>query len=72
MLKTEMIFGRPCARLYSVEFQKHGLPHAHILVWLVPEHKIMPDKIDNIVYTEIPDPAAAPNCGFQHGAWALW
>jgi len=49
MLKTEMIFGRPCARLYSVEFQNCGLPHAHILV---PEHKIMPDKIDNIVCAE--------------------
>jgi len=60
MLKSEMIFGRPCARLYSVEFQKRGLPHAHILVWLVPEHKITPDKIDNIICAEIPDPALDP------------
>ena len=55
-----MIFGRPCARLYSVEFQKCGLPLVHTLVWLVPQHKITPDKIDNIVCAEIPDSALDP------------
>jgi len=30
------------------------------LVWLVPEHKIPPDKIDKIVSAEIPDPALDP------------
>jgi len=29
-------------------------------VWLVPEHKITPDKIDNIVCAEIPDPTLDP------------
>ena len=37
-----------------------GLPHAHILVWLFPKHKITPDKIDDIVCAEIPDPALDP------------
>ena len=60
MLKTEMIFGKPQASLYSVEWQKRGLPHAHILVWLIPEHKITPDKIDYVVCAEIPDPALDP------------
>ena len=41
---------------YSIEWQKHGLRHAHILVWLIPEHKITPDRIDDGVCTEIPDP----------------
>ena len=27
--------------LYSVEFQKRGLPHAHILVWLKGDHSKM-------------------------------
>ena len=49
MLKTEIMFGKPRTWLYSVEWQKHGLPHAQILVWLIPEHKITPDKINNIV-----------------------
>ena len=55
-----MIFGRPPARLYSVEWQKRGLPHAHVLVWLSPEHKITPDKIDDAVCAEIRDPALDP------------
>ena len=56
MIKSGMIFGKQLARLYSVEWQKRGLPHAHILVWLIPEHKITPDKIDDVVCAEIPDP----------------
>ena len=52
-----VIFGKPRAWLCSIEWQKHGLPHAHTLVWLIPEHKITPDKIDDIVCVKIPDPA---------------
>ena len=38
--------------MYSVEWQKRGLPHAHILVWLID--KIRPKEIDNIISAEIP------------------
>lgn len=31
--------------------KKRGLPHAHILIWLV--RKITPDQIDNIISAEI-------------------
>ncbi|GFR31324.1 helitron_like_N domain-containing protein [Trichonephila clavata] len=41
--------------MYSVEWQKRGLPHAHILVWLID--KIRPEKIDSIISAEIPDPS---------------
>jgi len=44
--------------LYSVVWQKRGLPHAHILVWLVD--KIRPDEIDSIISTEIPDETVDP------------
>ncbi|OMP11561.1 DNA helicase PIF1, ATP-dependent [Corchorus olitorius] len=41
---------------YSVEFQKRGLPHAHILLWLQPSAKLKgPDDIDRFVSAEIPD-----------------
>ena len=33
-------FGKLWAWLYSIEYQKRGLPHAHILTWLDPEEKI--------------------------------
>ena len=60
LLKANMIFGKPRAWLYSVEWQKRGLPHVHILVWLIAEHKITPDKIDDCVCAEIPDPVIDP------------
>jgi len=60
MLTKEMIFGRPWAWLYSIEWQKHGLPHAHLLLWLIPEHKITPDKIDDVICAEISDPIVDP------------
>ncbi|XP_037871618.1 uncharacterized protein LOC119629558 [Bombyx mori] len=40
--------------MYSVEWQKRGLPHVHILLWL--KDKLRPDQIDNIISAEIPDP----------------
>lgn len=39
--------------MYLVEWQKRGLPHAHILVWLID--KIRPEEIDIIISAEIPD-----------------
>ena len=60
MLKSEMVFGKPQAWLYSIEWQKHGLPHCHLLLWLIAEHRITPDKIDDVICAEIPDPAVDP------------
>ncbi|XP_064619467.1 uncharacterized protein LOC135482915 [Lineus longissimus] len=48
-------FGDVQAWLYSVEFQKRGLPHAHLLIWLTPASKITPDVIDSVISAEIPD-----------------
>ena len=48
-------FGPTCCWMYSVEWQKRGLPHAHILVWLID--KIRPEEIDRIISAEIPDPS---------------
>lgn len=44
--------------MYSIVWQKRGLPHAHILIWLV--RKITPDQIDNIISAEIPDEISDP------------
>ena len=48
--------GRPTYCIYSVEFQKRGLPHAHILL-KYPHDCITPQDIDSIVSAEIPDDA---------------
>lgn len=47
------IFGETRCWMYSVEWQKRGLPHAHILIWLV--ERIRPNEIDNVISAEIPD-----------------
>ena len=60
MLKSEMIFGKAQAWLYSIEWQKHGLPHCHLLLWLSADHRITPDKIDDVICAEIPDPSVDP------------
>ncbi len=47
------VFGRVYCWLYTVEWQKRGLPHAHCLLWTDPP--IQPDIIDAVVQAEIPD-----------------
>jgi hypothetical protein len=55
------IFGRAIARVHTIEFQKRGLPHAHILIWLAPEDKPNTEvAVDKIVCAEIPDPVQFP------------
>ncbi|GFY37782.1 uncharacterized protein TNIN_385821 [Trichonephila inaurata madagascariensis] len=44
--------------MYSVEWQKRGLPHAHILIWL--ETKILAEKIDDVIRAELPDQEVDP------------
>jgi hypothetical protein len=48
--------------LHTVEFQKRGLPHAHILVWQDKEERgeVSPALIDSFVCAEIPDPVKDP------------
>ena len=48
------------AFICSVEWQKRGLPHAHIVLWLEPEDKPQPDTIDLCVSAEISDPIVKP------------
>ena len=33
------IFGHQAACVHAIEYQKHGLPHAHILLWVSAEHQ---------------------------------
>ncbi|XP_054091371.1 uncharacterized protein LOC128922976 [Zeugodacus cucurbitae] len=49
------VFGPTRCWMYSVEWQKRELPHAHILVWFID--KIRPEEIDSIISAEIPDPS---------------
>ena len=54
-LNGKMVFGAAVAHLSVIEFQKRGLPHAHILVILADEDRIRSaDEIDDAVVAEIP------------------
>lgn len=60
-IQSGTIFGPTTAILYSVEFQKRGLPHVHILVWLDKKpSEITIEMIDKWISTEIPDPREDP------------
>ena len=49
------------AEVYVVEFQKRGLPHAHILLTVAPEDKpTCPEDVDRLISAEIPDQATYP------------
>ena len=48
------------AWLNSIEWQKRGLPHCHLLLWLSAEHRITPDKRDDVICAEIPDSFGDP------------
>ncbi|XP_042027196.1 uncharacterized protein LOC121774371 [Salvia splendens] len=65
-LKTNQIFGAVKAVVYTIEFQKRGLPHAHILFFLSNEDKLpQPRRIDEIISAKIPDPAIDP-CYYEN------
>ena len=49
------IFGGVLAFLWVVEFQKHGLPHVHILLILAEEDRpTTPEQVDNMITAELP------------------
>ncbi|GFW28509.1 ATP-dependent DNA helicase [Trichonephila clavipes] len=58
LLVKGKIFGCVRCFMYSVEWQKRALPHAHILIWL--ETKIRAEQIDDVIRTELPDQEVDP------------
>jgi hypothetical protein len=57
----ENISGKVLAQLYMIEFQKCGLPHAHLLIIFAQEYK--PQTVadyDALISAEIPDKVSDP------------
>jgi Helitron helicase-like domain at N-terminus len=61
-LRHGHIFDKHVASFYSVEFQKCGLPHAHILLFLAREDQIdIPQRIDEVTRLKCPIPTTTLN-----------
>ncbi|GKA24180.1 helicase [Tanacetum coccineum] len=61
-LTKRHVFEDCCAVVYVIEFQKRGLPHAHILLWLEERFKCTtPDEINDIISVELPYPTEDPD-----------
>src|SRR5882762_8566521 len=55
------LFGEVAGSVYTIEFQKRGLPHMHLLIFLKPAYKIHDSHhADAIVHAQIPDPVLHP------------
>ena len=65
-IQKNQILGVVGARIHVIEFQKRGLPHVHMLIWInesdVPKTE---EEIDKTTFAEIPDPDTHPEHNFQ-------
>ena len=60
LIKGEVL-GRVVADLYVIEFQKRGLPHAHILIHFAAEDKPRtPEDIDSLISAQLPNEHSQP------------
>ena len=55
------IFGSAIAYVYTIEFQKRGLPHMHNLIFLKEPYKLNTTQaIDSCIWARWPDPQSQP------------
>ena len=60
LLKNDVL-GRVITHSATIEWQKRGLTHVHILLIMENKDKPrLPEDIDNVVSAELPDPSANP------------
>jgi len=56
LITKKGILGHTVAHVYTIEFQKHGLPHMHLLIWFKEEHKLKtPEDVDSLISAEFPE-----------------
>ncbi|XP_076941611.1 uncharacterized protein LOC143611242 [Bidens hawaiensis] len=56
-IKHDRLFETVVADLYTIEFQKRGLPHCHMLIWVSAADRITsPENVDHYISTVVPDP----------------
>jgi len=54
-------FGTTVAHIHTIEFQKRGLSHIHLLIFLHPQHHIQDSHyINSMISAQLPDPQLQP------------
>ena len=69
-------YGQVAGFVYTIGYQRHGLPHIHLLVFLEEPDKIRTvEQIDVIISAQIPDPQIHPQLHAAitkiHAPWSL-
>ncbi|KAL8600890.1 hypothetical protein ACOMHN_045028 [Nucella lapillus] len=59
LLKEGQVFGTLKAWMYTIEWQKRGLPHSHTLIWC--NKKIQASDIDQLISAELPNREEDPD-----------
>ena len=55
------VLGRAVAHVWTTEFQKHGLPHVHLIILFHPDSKLStPEKIDSLLSAQFADEDEQP------------
>ena len=55
------VFGHAVGYVYTVEYQKRGLPHIHLIVFLHPDSRLSTsERVDTFISTEFPDSTLQP------------
>jgi len=66
-LRKDQIFGKFSGIVWTIEYQKRVLPHMYLLLFLHSEDRFLtPERIDEIVYAELPSQEQDPNGELQH------
>jgi len=53
---TDKVLGETEAHHYVVEFQKRGLPHMHLIIWMKTEYvPKSPSDVDAVISAELPN-----------------
>jgi hypothetical protein len=59
-IKKRNFFGPVNAVVYTIEFQKHGLLHAHIIIWLKKDRSWDVTMVDTFISAQLPNPTSDP------------
>ncbi|KAF7762454.1 hypothetical protein Agabi119p4_9047 [Agaricus bisporus var. burnettii] len=60
-ITSDGIFGRCIAHVFTIEFQKRGLPHCHYLFTIASPHKLLTvDAVNSTIAASWPDPDIDP------------